>query len=138
MGIFNEKFVINTEGHFDVIDITKQVENCINNHQVKDASVVVYVTGSTASITTIEYEPGLIKDLPEILNKIAPVGAKYHHDEAWHDGNGYAHLLASIVGNSVTVPLIDGILSLGMWQQIVLVDFDNKTRTRNIIVQIIT
>jgi len=122
----------------DIIDITKNVEKCLNMHAVKDASVVVYVVGSTAAITTLEYEPGLLQDLPAALCKIAPPGARYHHDDAWHDGNGHSHVLSSIVGNSITVPVIDGILFLGTWQQIVLVDFDNKTRSRHICVQIIT
>ncbi len=136
MGVINEMFTVNTEGYTDIIDITKRVENCLNCHPVKDATVIVSVAGSTAGITTIEYEPGLLKDLPEVLNKIAPQGASYHHDETWHDGNGNAHILAAIIGSSVTIPVVDGILFLGTWQQIVLIDFDNKNRSRTICVQI--
>ena len=137
VAVINEKFSVNTEGHFDIIDITKKVENCLNCHPTKDATVIVSVAGSTASITTIEYEPGLLKDLPNALNKIAPEGAEYFHDETWHDGNGNAHVLASIMGSSITIPVIDGILFLGTWQQIVLIDFDNKSRHRTICVQIL-
>ena len=136
MGVVNEIFTVNTEGHTDIIDITKKVENCLNCHPIKNATVIVSVAGSTAAITTIEYEPGLLKDLPEVLNKIAPQGGNYHHDDTWHDGNGNAHVLASIIGSSVTIPVVDGILYLGHWQQIVLVDFDNKNRSRTICVQI--
>ena len=136
MGVINEMFTVNTEGFTDIIDITKRVENCLNRNLVKNATVIVSVAGSTAGITTIEYEPGLLKDLPNIFEKIAPSGAKYYHDETWHDGNGNAHILASIIGSSITIPVVDGILFLGHWQQIVLIDFDNKNRSRNICVQI--
>ena len=84
------------------------------------------VKGSTVSITNIEFEPGLLVDFPEALQKIAPVEDNYHHDEMWHHGNGYSHVRASIVGNSTHIPLIDGVLQMGQWQQVVLVDFDNK------------
>lgn len=137
MAVINEKFVVNTKGFTDIIDITKCVQNSVYRHSLQNASVLVYVAGSTVSITNIEFEPGLLVDLPEALDNIAPMGKDYHHDATWHDGNGYAHVRASIVGNSTTVPLIDGALQLGTWQQIVLIDFDNKPRTRNVYVQII-
>lgn len=137
MTIINEKFVVNTKGFMDIIDITKSVQNSVYRHSLQNASVLVYVAGSTVSITNIEFEPGLLVDLPEALENIAPAGKDYHHDATWHDGNGYAHVRASIIGNSTTIPLIDGALQLGIWQQIVLIDFDNKPRTRNIYVQII-
>lgn len=136
MVVFTEKFVIHTRGFTDIIDITQKVKSAVYNHNIKDGNVVVALPGSTASITTIEYEPGLVKDLPEILNQIAPMEKDYHHDDTWHDGNGYAHIRAAILGSSVSVPLIDGALLLGTWQQIVLVDFDNKPRSRTIYVQI--
>lgn len=137
MTVLNEKFLVHTKGNTDIIDITRQVQNAVYKHNLQNAFVHVYVAGSTVSITNIEFEPGLLVDLPEALEKIAPVNKDYHHDETWHDGNGYAHVRASIVGNSTSVPLIDGALQLGQWQQIVLVDFDNKARTRNVYVQII-
>ncbi|MBR2430347.1 secondary thiamine-phosphate synthase enzyme YjbQ [bacterium] len=137
MGIINEKFTINTEGNNDIIDITKHIQNCVYQHELKDALVCVSIQGSTSAITTIEYEEGLILDLKEALEKIAPMGIEYHHDEIWHDGNGYAHVRASLVGTSVNVALVDGLLNLGTWQQIVLLDFDNKPRSRNITVQLI-
>ncbi|MCQ2790119.1 MAG: secondary thiamine-phosphate synthase enzyme YjbQ [bacterium] len=137
MPVINEKFVVHTQGFTDIIDITKSVQNCVYRHSLQSASVLVYVAGSTASITHIEFEPGLLVDLPEALETIAPTGKDYHHDSTWHDGNGYAHLRASIIGNSTSIPLIEGALQLGTWQQIVLIDFDNKPRNRTVYVQII-
>ena len=137
MPVINEKFQINTNGFTDIIDITKNVQNSVYTHTLKDATVMCYVSGSTASLTTIEFEPGLLVDLPEALDRIAPASIEYHHDETWHYGNGYAHVRASIMGKSLSISLIDGALQLGTWQQIVLIDFDNKARTRTVFVQII-
>lgn len=138
MAIINEHFMINTEGYNDIIDITKHVQNCVYKHELKNALISISVQGSTSGITTIEYEPGLIKDLKDTLEKLAPMGAEYHHDDTWHDGNGYAHIRAALIGNAVNVALNDGVLNLGTWQQIVFIDFDNKPRSRNIMVQIIS
>ena len=137
MPIINESFVINTKGHNDIIDITKHVQNCVYQHELKDALVCVSVQGSTSAVTTIEYEKGLVQDLKDALERIAPTGMEYHHDEIWHDGNGYAHVRAALVGSSVNIALKDGLLNLGTWQQVVLLDFDNKQRSRNITVQIV-
>lgn len=137
MTVRNSKFQINTRGFTDIIDITQKVKNEAYRHNLKDALVHVYVAGSTASITAIEFEPGLLKDFPNALEKIAPMAEEYHHDDTWHDGNGYAHVRAALIGNSFSVPLVDGALQLGTWQQIVLVDFDNKPRVRNITVQVL-
>ena len=126
-----------TKGNTDIIDITPQIRNVVYNHVLQKCSCICLCTGSTVSVTNIEFEPGLLVDLPEALERIAPVEANYHHDEMWHDGNGYAHVRASIVGNSTHVPLIDGVLQLGQWQQVVLIDFDNKARARKVNVQII-
>ena len=138
MGIINEKFSVHTEGNTDIIDITKQIENCVYQHEIKDGLVCISIQGSTSAVTTIEYESGLVQDLREALEKIAPAGKEYHHDEIWHDGNGYAHIRSALVGNSVCIALIDGLLNLGTWQQVVLLDFDNKPRSRNITVQIMS
>lgn len=137
MTLICEKFTVHTKGNTDIIDITKDVKNLVYRHSLQNAVVYVYVAGSTVSITNIEFEPGLLVDLPEALDRIAPTTADYHHDETWHDGNGYAHVRASIVGNSTMVPLLEGALHLGQWQQIVLIDFDNKARTRTVYVQIL-
>ena len=137
MGIRNGKFQINTKGNTDIVDITEHVKNEVYKHSLKNGLVHIYVAGSTASVTAIEYEPGLIKDFPKAMERIAPEDAIYHHDETWHDGNGHAHVRAAMIGNSFSVPLVDGALQLGTWQQIVLVDFDNKPRVRNITVQVL-
>ncbi|EKE02963.1 MAG: hypothetical protein ACD_20C00301G0009 [uncultured bacterium] len=136
MPIVSERFNINTKGFTDIINITGKVQEIVRNHKLDQAQVLVYVPGSTASITTIEYEPGLLKDLPEAFEKIAPINKTYHHDETWHDGNGYAHVRASMIGNSEVFPVVNSELILGTWQQIILIDFDNKPRTRSVIVQI--
>lgn len=142
MGVKNEKFLLQTKGFNDIIDITTRVDDVIkksnqNGEPVKNGVIHIFSPGSTVSVTTIEYEPGLIKDIPEILDKLIPQNAVYHHDTTWHDGNGYAHIRASIIGNGITVPYVNGEMELGRWQQIVLIDFDNKPRTRSVIVQII-
>ena len=137
MTVINEKFTVNTQGFTDIIDITQKVKHAVYSHSLQSAVVQVYVAGSTVSITNIEFEPGLLVDLPAALDKFAPSGGDYHHDATCHDGNGYAHVRASIIGNSTMVPLIDGALQLGQWQQIVLIDFDNKARTRTVYVQIV-
>ncbi len=141
MPVKNEKFLIQTKGFNDIIDITMKVYDVIKNSKqiadIKNGVVHIFVQGSTASVTTLEYEPGLIKDIPEILDELIPMDREYHHNKTWHDGNGYAHIRASFIGNSITVPYVNGEMELGTWQQIVLIDFDNKPRTRNIIVQMI-
>lgn len=137
MSIINEKFTISTRGFDDIIDITPKVQGILSQSGVLNALVNVSVIGSTASIVTLEYEPGLVVDLPEVLNSIVPVNRVYEHDNTWHDSNGYAHLRASILSNGVNIPAISGKLELGTWQQIVLVDFDNKNRVREIVVSIV-
>ena len=137
MTVICEQFTINTEGNTDIIDITKLVQNCVYQHELKDAMVCISIQGSTSAITTIEYESGLVQDLKEALERIAPSGLDYHHDEIWHDGNGYAHIRSALMGSSTCVALKDGLLNLGTWQQIILMDFDNKPRSRCITVQII-
>jgi secondary thiamine-phosphate synthase enzyme len=137
MKVITERITVSTLGFNDIIDITDEVEAVVKKHQVKNGNVTVFVSGSTAGVTTIEYEPGLLKDLPEAFERIAPMGKRYHHDSRWGDDNGYAHVRASILGASLTVPFSEGKLLLGTWQQIVVVDFDNRPRTRSLIIQII-
>lgn len=137
MTVLNDKFTVNTHGFTDIIDITQKVKHTVYSHSLQNAVIHIYVAGSTVGVTNIEFEPGLLVDLPEALEKIAPINGDYHHDNAWHDGNGYAHIRASLIGNSTSVPLIDGALQLGQWQQVVLIDFDNKARTRTVYVQIV-
>ncbi|GBF23607.1 putative secondary thiamine-phosphate synthase enzyme [Candidatus Gastranaerophilus sp. (ex Termes propinquus)] len=137
MGVENFKFLIGTRGFNDIIDITRQVADLVSRVKERNALVHVYTVGSTVSIITLEYEPGLVQDLPEILDEIAPINRVYHHDEKWHDGNGYAHIRSALLGNGITIPLVEGELMLGQWQQVILIDFDNKARSRQIIVQVI-
>jgi secondary thiamine-phosphate synthase enzyme len=138
MPIINGKITLQTQGFTDIIDITNELTSMVLHHAIKTGQMLVYVPGSTVSVTSIEYEPGLIKDLPEILEKLIPMNQKYHHDEKWQDGNGYAHVRASIIGNDINIPIMDGELILGTWQNVVLIDFDNKPRARKVFVQIVT
>ena len=137
MTIISDKFSISTKGFTDIIDITSDVSELVKKHNIKNANALIYVIGSTASITTLEYEPGLLRDLPEALEKFAPVNKEYFHDQTWQDGNGYAHIRSALIGTSENIPVTNGELFLGRWQQIVLVDFDNKPRTRTVLVQFI-
>ncbi|NQS98949.1 MAG: YjbQ family protein [candidate division Zixibacteria bacterium] len=137
MTIITEYIHFNTKGFTDIIDITPEVKSLLNKHRLKDGQVTVFVGGSTGGITTIEYESGLLKDLPEALEKIAPTGKTYHHDRTWGDGNGYAHVRSALVGPSLTIPFAGGNLLLGTWQQIVFLDFDNRPRSRDVIAQFI-
>ena len=137
MDIVTEQFVVASRGNSEVLDVTDQVSESLLRHGFDEGIVTVFVAGSTASVTTTEFEPGLRRDIPEALHRLAPQGARYHHDDTWHDGNGHSHVRAALMGPSVTIPFSKGELLLGTWQQIVLVDHDNRSRERTIIVQII-
>lgn len=136
MQIETHSFTINTKGNCDILDITGEVEKLINETGFIEGNVLVFAGGSTAGITTIEYEPGLLKDYPAFFNKIAPVNLSYEHDNTWHDGNGHSHVRAALQGASLTVPFTNSNLLLGTWQQIIFIDFDNRSRRREVIVQI--
>ena len=136
MEIETRSINLTTNGNCDIVDITKKVENLINEAGFSEGNVLIFAGGSTAGITTIEFEPGLRKDYPNFFERIAPSNIKYEHDNTWHDGNGHSHVRASIQGASLTIPFINGIMLLGTWQQIILVDFDNRSRKREITVQI--
>lgn len=129
-------FSCKTTGDTDIIDITPHVTNKIAESGLTEGHVLIFVPGSTAALTTIEYESGVIGDLKEAIERLAPKGMNYRHDAKWGDGNGYAHVRAALLGASLAVPLANGQLALGTWQQIVLVDFDNKPRERKIMVSI--
>lgn len=137
MKIKTENLSVETKGYNGIVDITGEVQRIVSQSGMKEGNALVFAVGSTVGITTIEYEPGLLKDYPDFLEKIVPSSSKYHHDETWHDGNGYAHVRSSLQGTSFTVPFSDSSLLLGTWQQIILVNFDNRTRKRNIVVQLI-
>ena len=136
MKIITDSIEISTRGYTDIVDVTPQVRDVLSRSGLSEGRLTVFISGSTAGVTTIEYEPGLLKDLPEALDKIAPMGARYHHDDTWGDGNGYAHVRAAMIGASFSVPFTQGRMLLGTWQQIVVMDFDNRSRDRKIIVQI--
>lgn len=130
-------FNIKTKGSCDIIDITPAVEKIVYENDYLEGNALIFVAGSTAAITTIEYEPGLLKDYPKLFDKLIPESESYYHNSTWHDGNGHSHLRAALQKSSFTVPFKNSKLILGTWQQIVLVDFDNRTRNREVIVQLI-
>lgn len=128
---------IKTRGNCHILDITGRVAELITQSGFNEGAVTLFNVGSTAGLTTIEYEPGLVNhDINAAFEKIAPRNGTYQHEETWHDDNGHAHVRAALLGPSLVVPFIDGSLTLGTWQQIVLVDFDTRARTRKIICQI--
>jgi secondary thiamine-phosphate synthase enzyme len=128
---------ISTKGHYDFIDITEKVEEIIEKSKVKDGIAFVFIKGSTAAITTMEYESGLIEDLKDIFEKIAPEDFDYKHHQRWGDHNGAAHIKSAVIGTDLAVPIENGRLYLGTWQQIVVIDFDERPRQREIMVKII-
>ncbi len=137
MKIKTETLSVEAKGLNGIVDITDEVQKIVAKSEMKEGNALVFAIGSTVGITTIEYEPGLLKDYPDFLEKIIPSSSKYHHDETWHDGNGHAHVRSSLQGTSFTVPFSNSNLLLGTWQQIILVNFDNRTRKREIVVQLI-
>ena len=137
MSVYYDEINIGTRGEVDLVDITDDIQNLVKKSKIKNGIVCVFVPGSTGSITTIEYEPGLKKDLPRALQKIAPKGEHYDHHETWHDDNGHSHVRASLIGPSITIPIKDGDLIHGTWQQIVFVELDTSPRNRDISVQIV-
>jgi secondary thiamine-phosphate synthase enzyme len=121
----------------DIIDVTKQTSDALRESGLNNGIINIFVAGSTAAITTIEYEQGLRHDFPKMLSRIAPKDIQYRHDETWHDGNGHSHVRASLVGPSLTVPFSNGVLILGTWQQIVMLEMDTKPRERVLTMQIL-
>jgi secondary thiamine-phosphate synthase enzyme len=133
-----QEITVKTRGNCEVVDITEQVGRAVMQSDIRDGAVTVFNIGSTAGITTTEYEPGLVNyDLKAAFEKIAPEHSRYEHEKTWHDDNGHAHVRASLLGPSLSVPIIAGRLTLGTWQQIILVDFDTRPRNRTIICQIV-
>jgi secondary thiamine-phosphate synthase enzyme len=137
MTVVTKSFSVKTKGDTDIIDLTNQVVKALKNAKLNNGILTVFVPGSTAGITTTEYEPGLLKDLPALFEKLIPKSGHYYHNLTWGDGNGYAHVRAALLKSFFTVPFVNGEMILGTWQQIILVDFDNRHRNREIVVQII-
>ncbi len=135
--IYRDELTLNTQGDTDIIDITQDIEEIVHTSGVNDGILCLFVPGSTASVTTIEAESGVINDLKSAIERMAPLDISYEHDRRWGDGNGHAHVRAAILGPSLSMPVSNGKLLHGTWQQIVLIDFDNRPRERNIHVHII-
>lgn len=137
MAVETHEFSIESAGFCHLEDITPQVQDCLTRSGLADGIACVAVAGSTAGISTMEYEPGLLQDIPEFFESLLPSSRAYHHDETWHDGNGFSHMRSFLLKTSHVVPFSDSRLLLGTWQQIVLADFDNRQRLRRVIVQLV-
>jgi secondary thiamine-phosphate synthase enzyme len=137
MTIYTTTITENTAGFCDVIDITLRLKEIIRDQDMSRGVATLWVAGSTAALTTMEYEPGLVQDTKILMEKLIPSSQTYHHDERWGDDNGFSHLRASLFGPSLSVPIEAGQPLLGAWQQVVLLDFDNRARTREVVVQLI-
>jgi secondary thiamine-phosphate synthase enzyme len=137
MGVYTGTFGIETTGETDIVDITDQIEGILNQSALTNGTATVFVGGSTAGITTIEFESGLLQDLRDAYERMAPRNAYYAHDERWGDGNGHAHVRAAMTKQDLTIPFTKNKLMLGTWQQVIFVDFDNRPRHREITVQVI-
>jgi secondary thiamine-phosphate synthase enzyme len=135
--VITSKISLQTAGGSEVIDITSRIQEEISAAAIKSGTVTVFVSGSTAGLSTIEYEPGVVTDFTDMFERLIPQDIKYNHDKAWGDGNGHSHVRASLLGPSLVIPFNDRKLLLGTWQQVVLVDFDNRPRSRQVILQII-
>ena len=136
MAVITKTIKLSTKGDTDIIDVTGKVSDIVSKSGLNSGTVLVFVSGSTGGLTTVEYEPGLVQDLKNYFEKIAPKSAEYQHNMRWHDGNGYSHVRASFLGPDISIPFIKGRMTLGTWQQIIFIDFDNRPRTRELVVQI--
>jgi secondary thiamine-phosphate synthase enzyme len=134
--IHSETISLSTKGFGDILDITHHIDAMIDRSRIENGLVTVFCPGSTGAVTTIEYESGVLRDLQRAIEKIAPSDIPYEHDRRWGDGNGFSHVRAALMKPSLSIPLVKGRLALGTWQQIVFIDFDNRRRERNILVQV--
>lgn len=126
-----------TEGAGAIVDLSPEMKAAVNQGGISSGTITAFVPGSTGGITTVEYEPGLLQDVPDLMEKLIPSNRSYRHDETWHDGNGFSHLRAALIGPDITVPFVNRELSLGTWQQVVFLEFDNRPRRRQIVFQIV-
>ena len=136
MTVVTKDIILQTKGNCDILDITSQVARKVEESGVNSGTVTLFVSGSTAGITTIEYEPRLLSDFKSMWDRVIPQNIPYEHNKTWGDGNGHSHVRASMLGASLTIPFIDKRLTLGTWQQIVFLDFDNRPRSRKMVLQI--
>jgi len=134
--VITKQITLQTRGNGDIADITDEVAEAVAASEITGGTVTVFIAGSTAGVTTVEYEPGLEADLQELWERIAPSDIEYQHNRRWGDGNGHSHVRASLLGASLTVPFEKKSLILGTWQQIIVVDFDNRSRSRQVILQL--
>jgi len=134
--VFSATISLSTKGFSDILDITHHVNGVIDRSKIENGLVTVFCPGSTGAVTTIEYESGVLKDLQKAIEKIVPSNIPYEHDKRWGDGNGFSHVRAALMKPSLTIPLTKGRLTLGTWQQIVFIDFDNRRRERSILIQV--
>jgi secondary thiamine-phosphate synthase enzyme len=134
--VFGEQFSISTKGHSDITDITERVRRIVSQSSVRSGIVTVFVVGSTASVSTIEFEPALVEDVRTMLEKIVPSDVESRHSQTWGDDNGFSHMRATLMGPGLTAPISEGKIVLGTWQQIVVIDHDNRGRQREIFVQV--
>ncbi|HEX4919525.1 MAG TPA: secondary thiamine-phosphate synthase enzyme YjbQ [Candidatus Bathyarchaeia archaeon] len=137
MTVHMDSLRLRPRGENDIIDITERVEMLIENAPLKNGVACLFVPGSTAALTTIEYEPGLLVDFPAMFERIVPTNGNYEHEKRWHDGNGHSHVRAALIGPDLFIPVRDGRLMLGEWQQIVFIEFDVRPRDRTVLVQLI-
>jgi len=137
MTVETKEITLQSRGNCDVIDITAQVAGNVEKSGIRNGTATLFIIGSTAGITTMEYEPNLVSDFRAMWDRVVPQNVPYAHDKTWGDGNGHSHVRASTLGASLTVPFVNKKLALGTWQQIVFVDFDNRARSRKIVVQIL-
>jgi len=135
--VSNGSISLKTAAKDEIVDITSKVSEIVYGSKVKNGLVCVFVVGSTAAVTTVEHEPGLVSDMHDAMDRLYPRDVDYEHHQRWGDGNGHSHIRASFVGPSLTVPIVDGDLKLGTWQQIVFMEFDNKPRSRELSVQVL-
>lgn len=138
MATYSSTIIFPTKGNRDIIDITNKIQAAITESGALNGVVVAFIPGSTAGLTTIEYEPGLKKDMNLFLERILPHGDRYHHHDTWHDDNGAAHLQAAMIGPSITIPVVNGKMTLGTWQQVVCIDCDTRPRQREIVLQVVS
>ena len=136
MPVYTNEILVQTTSKTDIIDLTPKVSKEVGLSDVREGSVLLFVPGSTGALTTIEFESGAVNDLKKAIERIAPEDIYYEHNERWGDGNGYSHVRAALLGPSLHIPIVSGTMTLGTWQQIVLLDFDNRPRNRRIVVQV--
>jgi len=135
MKVITKQFQKSSRGFNDMVDLTDEIEQFVAEENLQEGQMLVFINGATASISTVEFEPGLLQDIPAMMERIAPMEMRYHHNDTWHDGNGYAHARSTLMGPMVTLPIYKNQLVRGTWQQIILLDFDNRPRTRTITLQ---